>query len=441
MPDNVPQSSGRSGLISPMGAARPLLTALRHGLSAVIELHGDSTGDEATEWFGLLGQRIGTAFSSYHVLFRPWNDTNSEYDMPTVLRAGPSGETYVTATGSAGMQYAAAAITGDIDIRVKARLTTWASGTQVLCARYNASGNQVSWYLTMNSSGRPVFSWSTDGTTTVTSKAATATPAFTNGAWGWLRCTVDVDNGASGNDIRFYTSSDGATWTQLGSTVTTAGATSLFGSTGPYTILSRDTSHASPMAGDLAWVEIRDGIGGPSLVPPLAASWDQHSSITTDTCVINGSPTLLLLDGSQGGMDVPYFDDSTRRPKLLMDHAPNLILTSVGHNSDNITSQAFITEYAAWVNNIKTALPGVPIVCITQSPAVSPRLTNNIQVRSRRGLSLVTWAFSQSGVSAIDTYPAFTNTAVQVQSDGVHPTSAGSQVWGDFMYRSLFGTL
>jgi hypothetical protein len=46
-----------------------------------------------------------------------------------------------------------------------------------------------------------------------------------------VRVTLDVDNGASGNDARFFTSVDGVSWTQLGATVTTAGVTSIFNST------------------------------------------------------------------------------------------------------------------------------------------------------------------------------------------------------------------
>ena len=42
----------------------------------------------------------------------------------------------------------------------------------------------------------------------------------------WLRVTLSVNNGSSGNTTTFYTSSDGITWTQLGNTIINSGITS-----------------------------------------------------------------------------------------------------------------------------------------------------------------------------------------------------------------------
>jgi hypothetical protein len=38
-----------------------------------------------------------------------------------------------------------------------------------------------------------------------------------------VRVVHDVDNGAGGSDVLFYTSSDGSSWVKLGNTVTNAG--------------------------------------------------------------------------------------------------------------------------------------------------------------------------------------------------------------------------
>src|SRR3546814_2774540 len=58
---------------------------------------------------------------------------------------------------------------------------------------------------------------------------------------GWLRCTIDVDNGAAQRVITFYTSTDGIVWTTL-STHTVAGATAIFDSTAAVTIGVRETT-------------------------------------------------------------------------------------------------------------------------------------------------------------------------------------------------------
>lgn len=438
-------------------AATGVTTSFNHGLSTVIQLTGDSTGDGSgvtpgdVEWFYLLGNRLGNKWPAYNVVRQQWNDTNSSYDTPYTVQSGPNGETYVHFTGtSSGAQYQAASITGDLRIEFRVRLANYANGSssQVVVAQYTSSGNQICFDCGFTSAGRPYFEWSTDGTTTGRiSKTATATPSTANGAWCWIAVEHDVDNGASGNDVKFYTGSQNAstgviTWTQLGSTVTTSGVTSHFNSTGPYTIGSRDSSHALCMTGDIAQIRVRNALGsaGNSVVPWLPDLWDNTTAVTGDNAQILGSPTLLLVNGSQGGQNISYFDDSVRRPKLFSPKGQQLVLLSTGHNDDNPTSQTWITNYSTWVGHIQTLLPGVPIVCVTQDPAQSPaRATIDVQARSRRGAALATWAAAQAGLYCIDTYPAFTDPTNQINTDGVHPLGPGSQVWCDYVYKYLFG--
>lgn len=428
--------------------AAGVMAALRHGCSTAIHLTGDSTGDGTgatqgdPEWFYLLGQRLGARYPGFNVVRTKWNDTNSNFDPPTVDQVGSDGETYVTFSGAApGAQYQASAITGDLRVEFKIRLADYSNGIQAVCGQYKASGNKISWYCGFTNGGLPFLSWSTDGTSSMTTKAATTTAATADGAWGWFAIEHDVDNGASGNDVKFYTSSDGSAWTQLGNTVTTAGATSHYNSDAPYTIGSLDSSHGSPMSGDMAWIRIRNGLGvaGNSVVPPLPDLWDNTTSILGSDLVIHGSPTLLMVNGSQGAQTISYFDDTTRRPKLFAPKGQALVFLSVGHNDANPTTQSWITTYSTWVGHIQTLLPNVPICCVTQNPATSPRTVTDIQARSRRGVSLATWARSAAGVYVLDTYPAFTDTTLQVNpADGVHPLGPGSQRWCDYVYAALF---
>ncbi|HYH49645.1 MAG TPA: hypothetical protein VEG38_08860, partial [Acidimicrobiia bacterium] len=88
------------------------------------------------------------------------------------------------------------------------------------------------------------------------------TAAFANGEVHWVRAVLDVNNEASGNDVFFYTSEDGETWTQLGNTVTTAGVTSIFDSTSAVEIGSRFGGTVGALAGSVYYVEIRNGIDG-----------------------------------------------------------------------------------------------------------------------------------------------------------------------------------
>src|SRR6266511_2242801 len=125
-------------------------------------------------------------------------------------------------------------ITGDIDIRIDVAADDWGAVQSGLCNKFVAGGNQRSWSLAKKPDGIFSFSWSADGSTTITKiSTAAITPPAAGGRLA-LRVTLGVDNAPDGNDVKFYTSDTIAgTWTQLGTTVTTAGTTSIFDSTAP----------------------------------------------------------------------------------------------------------------------------------------------------------------------------------------------------------------
>jgi len=122
---------------------------------------------------------------------------------------------------------AALDIVGDITLVAKATLTDWTpSNESAAISKYLGSGNQRSYMLTVSTAGALRFYWSSNGSTQNIT-ASTAVTSFADGATGWIAVSFDVDNGAVGNDAKFWTSSDGITWAQLGTTVTTAGVASI----------------------------------------------------------------------------------------------------------------------------------------------------------------------------------------------------------------------
>jgi hypothetical protein len=127
---------------------------------------------------------------------------------------------------------AALSITGDIDIKAKLTLTVWTPPTEAstIVGKFVTSGNQRSYSLNILTSGALRLTTSSDGSATVTGISTVAT-GFSDGSTGWVRGTVDVNDGSGNRIYKFYTSSDGTNWTQLGTTVTTAGVTSIFDST------------------------------------------------------------------------------------------------------------------------------------------------------------------------------------------------------------------
>jgi hypothetical protein len=115
-----------------------------------------------------------------------------------------------------------------------------------------------------------------------------------------VRATHDVDNGASGNDVKFYTSSDGSTWTQLGSTVTSVGVTSIFNGSAPLVVSGHNDGTTFPFNGRIYYAELRNLIDGPVVVAfepergsRIATSW-AASSGETWTVSTSGSPPAQL---------------------------------------------------------------------------------------------------------------------------------------------------
>jgi len=123
----------------------------------------------------------------------------------------------------------------------------------VLASQWGSAGNE-GWLASISATGFPVVTFTTDGTTDLT-RTATAATGFANGSVHWLRWTLDANNGASGHTVRFYTSSDGNTWSDIGAPVVTAGTVTLFNSTAALAV-----GDVLPFPGDLREVQLRSGI-------------------------------------------------------------------------------------------------------------------------------------------------------------------------------------
>ena len=183
---------------------------------------------------------------------------------------------------------AALDIVGDIDIRAYVDLDNWTTGAfGCLISKDNESSN-ISYSLNIEN-GTLRLDWSADGTTRLL-KTATTTVAV--GA-KWVRATLDVDNGAAGNDVKFYTSNDGTSWTQVGSTVTTAGVTSIYSGTANVAIGAFGSNNYRA-AGKIYRAQILNGIGGvpvldvdTSVIATGAAT--SFTALTGQTVTINRS--------------------------------------------------------------------------------------------------------------------------------------------------------
>lgn len=211
-------------------------------------------------------------------------------------------------------------VTGDIDIRVKAKLdwpnpptsayilsklravSVFADESYGLQWRDNAGLNVLRFYWVEPAGAAYLFMDS-------------STIPFTEASDGWVRFTLDVDDGAGNRVGRFYTSTDGETWTLL-NTVTELGVTAIQDSPTPVTVgAASNGSIQLPRGSRIYRAQVRDGIDGPIVVDfnPADAHGDVsqfYSKSTDELWTINQSSTTandpvwanegLLFNDSEG---------------------------------------------------------------------------------------------------------------------------------------------
>ncbi|MDO8715991.1 MAG: hypothetical protein Q7J73_04195, partial [Dehalococcoidales bacterium] len=226
----------------------------------------------------------------------------------TVAGSGAFSTLYAQLPGVLGSYFntpnsTANTITGDIDIRVNVALDDWTSSTgEIFFAKYDGgTGNSVFAFDMLNNSVLR-FAGSLDGLTFPINATATALTGFADGTAGWVRVTRESSSG----DIKFYTSTNGITWTQLGTTVSaTAGA--LFAGNLVLDLGSRESGTVAPLHGRIYRGQIYNGINGTLAVDFNPNYWNSGStwvSATGETWTINGTAsissasTALVLNGS-----------------------------------------------------------------------------------------------------------------------------------------------
>jgi hypothetical protein len=131
-------------------------------------------------------------------------------------RSGNSAENCLVLNGSGG-QYASSpklVPTGTWRIEAKLAPTDWTSAASPsVAAVYNGAGDNRCWFFGINSSGAPFFFFSSDGTSgTTQTVTASAAVSFTDLSVGYIAATVNLAAGT----VDFEQSSDGNTWSALG---------------------------------------------------------------------------------------------------------------------------------------------------------------------------------------------------------------------------------
>ena len=215
------------------------------------------------------------------------------------------GESYlfspnISAQGVSTPDSAALSITGDIDIRFDATLSNWfahlgTTDTVELCGKGDFSAGGRAWLLEVREHAL-LFEWSEDGTATENATSTVFLPVPPHERLA-VRVTLDVDNGAAGNTVTFYTSdSIDGTWTQLGDPVVQAGTTSIFNETGAVRVGAGWAALAfDACVGKIHGFELRTGIAGTVVANPDFTIQTPGDTSFDDTA---GTPNTWTVDST-----------------------------------------------------------------------------------------------------------------------------------------------
>lgn len=210
--------------------------------------------------------KIRFVYDSGFLKFKMWPVSSDEPPMWT-LQVQSSLYRGLALPGSSGSYMstpdtAALDIAGDIDIRAEIAPSNYRTGSpyNTIVSKWNTSGNQRSYMLYLGTDGLLNLFWSNNGTTQLSATSTLPIPATDTGIIA-VRATLDVNNGAAGKTVTFYTATAiNSPWTQLGAAVTTGTTTSIFNSTSALIAGGHDAGTVGMFSGVIRAIEIRNGL-------------------------------------------------------------------------------------------------------------------------------------------------------------------------------------
>ncbi|MCK9922459.1 hypothetical protein MXD61_11305 [Frankia sp. AgPm24] len=217
-----------------------------------------------------------------------------------LMAHGPSGTLTTPDTGALD-------ITGDLDIRVdfaaegvKGYLNvdgTLGRSCGLASKMVVGAGTGQSWSMYLLTTAQLAFEWSTDGTDAGLTTVRSTVPALwlQSGRRCAVRATLDVNNGAGGHTVMLYTAPTIAgPWTQLGTTYTAPGTTSVWASTSAVVLGVTQRPDRDTVLSRIYAAQIRSGIGDAA---PLVADVDVTARAAGDTSWTDSAGRIWTVEG------------------------------------------------------------------------------------------------------------------------------------------------
>jgi hypothetical protein len=192
-------------------------------------------------------------------------------------------------------------ITGDLEVVARLVLADYTPAvTQYVAGKWGTAPADQSWYVRFTGGGLLNLTWY-DLAGTLNTKSATVVVPFTDGFPYWIKVTLDVNNGLSGSQTRFYYAADQttepSTWTEIGTAPTPGvGITDIrsgdgatwFGAVGA-------AAGSSNTQGTIYQTIVRNGIGGTTVMDANFATAARGA-----TSFLSSPGSGAYLDGSTG---------------------------------------------------------------------------------------------------------------------------------------------
>lgn len=278
-----------------------------YGRQAVTQVYG--TNIAAQEIYDNISG-VSASYPWVRYYARRFGDTT----VPLTLTGQPGGMLLPGTVGNYAStpDNAALDIVGDIDLRIDATLDNWQSGgISVLVAKWNDTGNQRSYTLQV-AAGLLQMVWSNNGIAVLFASSTLPVPAISGRLA--VRATLDVDNGAAGRTVTFYTAPTLAgPWIPLGVPVVQGGVTSIFSGTALGEVGTNNSGTFGMWSGVAYAAEIRNGIDGTVVANPNFAAQSPGTTVFVDgagrTWTLNGTASIIAgLNGSSVSITPAQFD-------------------------------------------------------------------------------------------------------------------------------------
>lgn len=244
---------------------------------------------------------------------------------------------------------AAVSITGDIDIVFRMASDSYTPTESTVLNKWTDTGNQRSWLIQLNNTGRIYFASTADGSTIRYNQATSVIPV-SDGQPLWLRFTRVASTGVA----NWYWAADQATvptsWTQLGSTLAgTSG--NIFDGTASL-IVGGFNSGASAMAPTkVYYFELRNGIDGTAVSvfnPKLAVEpFGSFVASTGETWTLNRTASgrkLTIVDRDMLLLGTDDFLEVADNALLNFGATDSLTVVWVGRTHGSLLDQTRLAK-------------------------------------------------------------------------------------------------